>query len=163
MNIRFHLNANWRSTLTTLDHHQVHGPNNAQPFVDCSSEQTARDFYKRYPYFISVISIKGCLPASPRRTRGKYLLGNASCQLEFMTTDQKSAYEFFVTSRMRSVSDGDPSLEDALRLVDGLRCGTITPTVSWDEPQITELSRAPRKHLREHTRPRFRLGRRAIV
>lgn len=97
------------------------------------------------------VSILDSFAAYPRRIPGTYQHGAATAILNAPVC-QNTPHSLRITS---------DDIEDAVILYDSIRSGTVLPTVSWDEQQVTEARKVTctRKHLRERSRPRFRLGR----
>jgi hypothetical protein len=165
MNIRFHLKNSWTehekayvscpNYAHKLAGYFVQGYETAVPYIDFSSTQMedAKQFRRSFRELITFITIRATMAVHPQRIRGKYALGKAEADLD-TSASPKVEYELLLTST---------SLDDAIKLVDLIHGGKILPVESWEEPQIKPAEKKPRKHLRERTRPYFRLGKRPSI
>ncbi len=169
MNIRFHLISSWKDSPKTKDerwywslsNYSVNYPQTS-PYVEFGPTQMveAKSFELSSYEVVELISIMERLPVYPERARGEYVFGKARGVVDMVQSNKTSLYQILITSScLETNSEFHPaSFSDALELLDMIRCGKIRPVKSWEETQIGRSEKRPRKHLRERTRPRFRLG-----
>jgi hypothetical protein len=140
-----------------LEGYTLHGLDEDARYVDVEHDDRwcLAVIIEEHGNIVDHVSILDSFAAYPRRVPGTYQHGKATAILNAPAC-QNAPHSLRITSE---------DIEDAVILYDSIRSGIVIPTVSWDEQQVTEAwkTTCTRKHLRERTRPRFRLGRHTVV